>query len=254
MSTDLYAQAALFYDMEYGDEQADVRLYAHLAERTRGPILDAGVGTGRIALGLAEFGRRVVGIDSSPAMLARAEAKRHDLDASSVTLRQADLRDFDLGEQFAMAVLALNTFAHMLTQDDQTRALACLHRHLAPGGLLALALENPYPSLTTLPQGELMLGWVKNGPGTDERTTMSYARHLNLVKQVQYLFMRYDVLKGNGMLRRYEDEIKLRWFYPSELRLLLEKHGFSIEDHYGGYELEDYTEMSPLFVTVASKA
>ena len=120
MSTDLYAQAALFYDMEYGDEQADVRLYAHLAERTRGPILDAGVGTGRIAFGLAEFGRRVVGIDSSPAMLARAEAKQRDLDASSVTLHQADLRDFDLGEQFAMAVLALNTFAHMLTQDDQT--------------------------------------------------------------------------------------------------------------------------------------
>src|SRR5688572_27682718 len=70
---DPYAAIVDFYDLEHGDFTDDLDLYVHLGEMIGDPIVEVGCGTGRILIPLAQAGHRVTGIDSSTAMLARAE-------------------------------------------------------------------------------------------------------------------------------------------------------------------------------------
>ena len=72
---DPYAPIAEIYDFSYNDFLEDVDFYDNLARAVDGPILELGVGSGRVAIPLAQAGYEVVGIDNSPTMLAVARAR-----------------------------------------------------------------------------------------------------------------------------------------------------------------------------------
>ena len=93
-----------------------------------GSVLDAGCGTGRVAIELARRGYDVVGVDSDPSMLA--VARQHDL-----AWVEADLATLDLGRTFDLVVCAGNVMVFLApgTEAEVVRRLAA---HLAPGGLL----------------------------------------------------------------------------------------------------------------------
>ncbi|HEX3946622.1 MAG TPA: class I SAM-dependent methyltransferase [Acidimicrobiales bacterium] len=95
-----------------------------------GSVLDAGCGTGRVAVELASRGLEVVGVDLDPAMLAAARTKRPDL-AWAV----GDLAELDLGRTFEAVVMAGNVMV-FVTPGTEGTVLANLARHLAPGGSL----------------------------------------------------------------------------------------------------------------------
>ena len=135
---DAYAGFAAHYDLHGWDWYAAAygeRLFHTLEEGgvAGGRILDAGCGTGTLALALATRGHRVTGIDFSEPMLEAARRKdgRHE-----VTWRQADVTAFDLGESFDAAVCVADTLNHLETLDQWERAFVCLAAHLRPGGVL----------------------------------------------------------------------------------------------------------------------
>jgi len=101
-------------------------------------VLDAGCGTGRVAIELARRGLEVVGVDLDACMLERARAK-----APSIEWIEADLADVDLGRRFEAIVLAGNVMV-FLAPGSEGRVVANLARHLEPGGLLVAGF-----SLTT---------------------------------------------------------------------------------------------------------
>ena len=110
------------------------RVDALLAGLDRRPadVLDAGCGTGRVAVRLAELGHRVVGADLDASMLGEARASRPDLD-----WRLVDLARLDLGRRFDLVVAAGNLWP-LLTPGTHARVIARLAAHLRPGGLLVL--------------------------------------------------------------------------------------------------------------------
>jgi SAM-dependent methyltransferase len=110
------------------------RVDALLADQGRRPgdVLDAGCGTGRVAVHLADLGHRVVGADLDASMLAEAVAARPDLD-----WRLVDLARLDLGRRFDLVVAAGNLWP-LLTPGTHARVVARLAAHLRPGGLLVL--------------------------------------------------------------------------------------------------------------------
>jgi SAM-dependent methyltransferase len=187
-------------------------------------------------------------------MLALARSKARGAVGRRIRLLQGDLRDFSLEERFPFAVMAANTFVHLVTRKDQERALACLRDHLVPGGLLALVLQNPYQWATDPPQNELVLGWEREGPSPGERTAMYYAAQSDLAAQTRHLRLWYDVTAPDGTLRRHTGSFTLRWCYRFELELLLERCGFLADNWYGSYGLEPYSSSSPLLIAVAAKA
>jgi len=129
------------YDDWYGDvtdvSACTERLAALVAEAGGGPVLELGIGTGRLALPLAERGLEVHGIDSSPAMLDRLRAKPG---AARIRLTQGDMADLDLADPpaFAVVLVAFNTFFNLATRDLQRRCIARVGDLLADGGTFVL--------------------------------------------------------------------------------------------------------------------
>src|SRR3990172_7452978 len=141
---DDYELMARFYDLVNADLTEDLPFWLGLAAERGGPVLELGCGSGCVLLQLAREGLRTVGVDCSPAMLARARARlaqRADL-GQRVTLIEQDVRALALGERFPLAIMPLNTFAHLLTFDDQHLALVRVAEHMAPGGWFALDVPN----------------------------------------------------------------------------------------------------------------
>lgn len=235
---DPYAAVAPFYDLEYGGYDADLTLYLELARRTGGPILELGCGTGRVTAALARAGYEVVGLDNSPAMLARAEARLDPDLKGRVRLVRADMAGFDLGRQFALAIVPLGTFGHLTTPEAQLRCLGAVRRHLRPGGLLGLDLPNPLAPgfLDDDPALILHRVWVEGG-----RTVAKYVcRRVDPAEQVERVTCFYDETGPCAGLRRTVFAYELAFLFPREAEYLLKLAGFEVEQVWGDYDLGPY--------------
>src|SRR5262245_12593437 len=147
MSDDTYDRSiAQSYDAEYAvirDPSGDRAFYADLAREAGGPVLELGCGTGRVLLPIAREGLVVacVGLDLSANMLDVLRAKGPP---DNLSLVQASMTAFDLGEaRFHLVFAAFRAFQHLCTVDEQLAALACVRRHLAPGGRFAFDVFAP---------------------------------------------------------------------------------------------------------------
>src|ERR687891_388196 len=123
---------------------------AFLADLARdGTALELGIGTGRIALPLAQRGVRVHGIDLSEAMVARLREKPGSEDIG-VTI--GDFATTRVEGTFSLAYLVFNTINNLTTQEEQTACFQNVAAHLAPGG--CFVIEVGVPALQRLPPGE----------------------------------------------------------------------------------------------------
>src|SRR5919199_156402 len=116
---------------------ADVAFYVELAREAKGPLVELAIGNGRVAIPVAQAtGRRVIGIDSSPAMLAQARANAAaagvDLD-----LREGDMRDLTLDEPAALIYCPFRALLHLPTWADRRRTFERVAASLRPGGRFA---------------------------------------------------------------------------------------------------------------------
>ena len=125
------------YDEWSADMTEDVPFYVALARQSEGPIVELGIGNGRVAIPIAQAtGRRVIGIDSSPAMLeqarARAEGTGVDLD-----LRESDMRDLELDEPAGLIYCPYRALLHLPTWADRRRTFERVAASLRPNGRFA---------------------------------------------------------------------------------------------------------------------
>lgn len=129
---------ALWHDIECGTYAEDLPLWRELAAAADGPVLDVGAGTGRVSLDLARAGHQVVALDLEPELLAVLDERRGDLPVTTVA---GDARDFSLGRSFALILAPMQT-VQLLGGEIDGFARSCA-AHLAPGGIVAVALANP---------------------------------------------------------------------------------------------------------------
>src|SRR3712207_6117136 len=114
-----------------------------------GAALELGIGTGRIALPLAQRGIRVHGIDLSEAMIARLRAKPG---GAEIPVAIGDFATTSVEGTFSLAYLVFNTIMNLTTQDEQVACFRNAARHLEPGG--TFVIEVVVPELQRLPPGE----------------------------------------------------------------------------------------------------
>src|ERR687895_1474320 len=114
-----------------------------------GAALELGIGTGRIALPLAQRGVPVHGIDLSKAMIARLRAKPGGEDIG-VTI--GDFATTKVDGRFSLAYLVFNTIGNLTTQAAQVACFRNVAAHLEPGG--CFVIEIVVPELQRLPPGE----------------------------------------------------------------------------------------------------
>jgi len=249
---------ARLYDVDLLDDPGDEDLYLALARRTGCPILELGVGTGRLAEPLAEAGYSVVGVDLDPAMLERA---RHRLDAAgrdvavNVELVEADLLALDLSGAggFRLGFIGLNTLFLLATRDRQRETLAVIARHLAPGGLAVVDLWLPDTDDLARFDGRLGLEYVRVDPETGRTVTkIASARH-DPTHAVVDLVAIYDEGEPGQPSARWVRRDALRLVGADELRVMAEDAGLVVEVLAGGYDLEPLAPGSDRAVLVARR-
>jgi SAM-dependent methyltransferase len=218
----------------------DVAFYVDVARAHPGPVLELGAGTGRVTLALAATGLTVIGLDLSAAMLAIAADKRAALApdaAARVRFVAGDMRCFDLGARFAVALAPFRAFQCLLTPDDQMQALAAIRNHLAPGGTLVLQLFDPRLDLIqpgAPPPQEVQVGvHRRTGRRVDAVALDTALDPLAQVRRDTWRYREYDA--GGAVVREESLVLTLRWTYRWELHHLLARCGFRVEAEFGDF-------------------
>lgn len=221
----LYTESA-YYRMLFAERASDVPFYLRATEDLGdGEVLELGVGDGRVAVPLAEAGRRVTGVDLSPTMLAALELRLADLPdevRARITHVQGDSRTLRLDRRFARVICPFNGVAHFHDHDALTAFFATVHAHLAPGGLFAFDVMIPDPMLLT--GGASSVPWLRH-PRTNAVCRLEERYGYDALTQVLTI--------TTTLIERETDAtqtltLSLRQLFPEETRLLLAHHGFEI--------------------------
>ena len=247
---------ARLYDLFPFD--ADLPLYLELAAAAEGGrVLEPACGSGRVLVPLARAGHRVVGLDASPHMLALAQEKLEaagPVVAARARLVEGDMRAFELGERFDLGVIAVKSFAYLVSRAEQQAALAAVAAHLRPGGLLALDLLHPSPTWLLKPPGSLRQDLVERVP--EQGVTVARTEAVvstDLTAQLRVIRSAYELVADDGSVTKRFVEFPYRYTYRFEAEHLLERAGFEIEAVYGGYGREPFTSDSEVMVLLARR-
>ena len=208
-----------------------------LVEMARsGRALELGIGTGRIALPLAQRGVPVHGIELSEAMIARLRAKPGG-DAIGVTV--GDFATTTVEGSFSVAYLVFNTIMNLTTQEAQVACFRNVAAHLEPGG--RFVIEVGVPELQRLPPGDTIRAFR--------------------VTETRWGFDEYDVaVQGltshhfaivDGSVER--SSIPFRYVWPSELDLMAQLAGMRLRERWSGWKREPFTSDSRKHVSVWEK-
>jgi SAM-dependent methyltransferase len=245
-------RVARFFDADYADYRDDIPLLEALARRTGGPLLELGCGTGRALIPLARRGHRVTGVDLSPEMLRIAAAKAKAARVSRrVTLIQGDYADAPLAGPYRFAFVVMNTFMHLLTQEDQLRALRHWREHLTPDGLLLIDVFHPDVGALANLDGQLVHDRTWSDPVTGH-TVMKWATsHVELAEQTLHVTLIYEEIGPDGVVRRTLVPYEARYLWRYEAELLLEMAGFELEAIYGDWDLSPFESDSDRMILLA---
>jgi SAM-dependent methyltransferase len=210
---------------------------AFLAERAGGgPVLELGVGTGRVALPLAARGLEVHGIDASAAMVAKLRAKPG---GEGVQVHLGDFADVAVDGRFALVFVVFNTFFALLSQEDQVRCLAGVAGRLRPGG--RFVLEAFVPDVARFDRGQ-RVDAVAVG---DAEIRLNASSHDPLHQRVR---SQHVLIDAAGGVRLYPVQIRYAW--PSELDLMARLAGLELVERHGGWLAEPFTAASARHVSV----
>jgi SAM-dependent methyltransferase len=249
-----YARIARYYDSEHHDKDEDLPLYRAIADATDGHVLVIGSGTGRIAIGLAEVGHTVHGIEIEPAMFDRARAKRDRMPALAerLSLHLGDALEIALPEQFDLVLIPYNTFMHFLDLEVQLALLARVRAWLRPGGLLVLDLPNAGDVFGSLDVEAVTLERTFLEQESGNLVMQQSVSSLDRTAQEMTVTWIYDEIGTNGVVHRTVVPTTIHYYFRSELELLLRLSGFELEALYGDFDQSAFEAGAPRMIAVAS--
>lgn len=225
-----------YYAATYARRTADVVYYVTLALEGGGPVLEYGVGNGRIAIPLARAGKDVVGVDHSRPMLddLRDRLRREPPEVRRrVKAVRGDMREVRLGRRFPLVFCTFNTALHLYTRDDVERFFARVREHLTPGGLFVADLSTP-------PLGDLERdpGRAYHAPRfrhptagvlVKNRERMDY----DAARQVLFVSMEFEPVDEPEA--GWMTPLAHRQFFPQEWEALMHYNGLEAVAVYGDF-------------------
>jgi SAM-dependent methyltransferase len=218
-----YDAIARLYDPWSRSVTEDVAFYVTEARRAKPPVVELGVGTGRIAIPIASQGIRVIGVDSSPGMLEVCRERAESAGVGDlVDLRFGDLRAPSVSEQVALVLCPFRSFLHLRTDEDRLAALGAARDILTADGRLVFDVFAPGDDDIAETHGR----WLEREPEIFERAEWDTdARTLTL-----------SVRGPNG-----ESTMALAWLSAEEWQALLDQAGFEVEALYGWFDRRPFT-------------
>jgi SAM-dependent methyltransferase len=218
-----YDAIARLYDPWSRSVVEDIAFYVEEAVAAGGPVVELGVGTGRIAIPTAAAGIEVIGVDSSQGMLdVCADQAAQAGVAPLLDLRRGDLAAPPVDERVPLVTCPFRAYLHLHCDEERLRALAAAHDLLLPGGRLVFDVFAPGDDDVA----ETHARWLEREPGIFERADW------DTKAQILTLSVRGD--KGETMMR-------LSWLEPARWQALLAEAGFEVVAVYGWFDRRPYT-------------
>jgi SAM-dependent methyltransferase len=228
----LYDRIARIYDPWSRSVTEDVGFYVDQALASGGPVVELAVGTGRIAIPIARAGLDVIGVDTSPGMIAVARAAAEAAGvADRIDFRLGDLREPPVDERVPLVICPFRSLLHMETEDEKLRALKAARKLLADEGRFVFDVFAPSRDDIVETDGR----WLEREPGIFERADWDEgARTLSLS-------VRSD---------KAETTFGLHWLSAPEWLRLLDAARLDVEGLYGWFDLRPHVDDEDMiFVT-----
>jgi SAM-dependent methyltransferase len=240
-----------FYDAVYDNFpflKTAADFYLGEIQKSRGKVLEAGVGTGRIFLPALAAGADVYGIDYSENMLARLKEKLPAKDHFRVW--NADIRRFDSGMSYSLVISPFRVFQHMLTVEDQLNALNSIYNVLEDGGTLIFDVFNPNLNRLVKPVTDILEfdGEYEPGKRLQRYSSVSYD-YIHQQMELKFTF-RWD---EDGEEKTDTFTTPLRYFFRYELENLIGRTKFRLEKVYGSFTREELNNNSSEQILILRK-
>jgi len=244
-----------YYTVTYARRVEDVAFYVELAEQASGPVLECGIGNGRIAIPMARRGVSVTGIDHSRPMLAdlRTRLLREPPEVRArVRAVRGDVRRTRLSSKFALVVAPFNAALHLYTRDDVERFLARVRGHVEPGGRFVVDMS--MPSVADLARGPSRPFRAPNfrhptaGVLVRNRERFDY----DPLRQVLFVAMEFEAVDDASVA--WMTPLAHRQFFPCEWEALLHYNGFEVERVDGDFRGGPLTKTSDVMVWHARRS
>jgi SAM-dependent methyltransferase len=217
-----YDAIARLYDPWSRSVVEDIAFYVDEAVASGGPVVELGVGTGRIAIPTAAAGVHVIGVDSSAGMLeVCGEHARAAGLADRIDLRLGDLRRPPVDERVPLVTSPFRALLHLENDDERLAALAAVRALLRDGGRFVFDVFRP--SLDDIEETDGR--WIEREPGIDERADWDLA--------AQTLTLSVRGPQGASTMR-------LAWLEPERWHSLLAEAGFTVDACYGWFDRRPY--------------
>ena len=238
-TADTYGErAASVYDEWHQDfESAAIDVLSQLAGE--GKALELGIGSGRIALPLAERGVQVQGIDNAAAMIARLREKPA---GERIEVSIGDFAQVNVQGEFALVYVVFNTFFMLLTQEAQVRCFRNVAAHLAPGG--SFLIEAFVPDLKRF-DGEQTNRVTSVGLDYLE---MDVSQHERADQRV----FGHKVVVRDGRMHLYP--IQIRYVWPSEMDLMAQLAGLRLRERWSDWKRSPFTSQSGKHISLYESA
>lgn len=250
MTTD-YKVGELIYDANIYDglntSLSDLQFYKKwLPTNKDARILELCCGTGRLTILIAQEGYNICGVDYTPSMLERAQAKAIKT-GLEINFIKADIRTFDLQEQFDFIFIPFNSIHHLYRNEDLFKALESVKRHLKDGGLFLFDCFNPnIQYIVENEKGQTVIAEYKTDDGRNIliKQTMRYES----ATQINRIEWHYSI---NSEFHSIQN-LDMRLFFPQELDSYLKQAGFNIIHKFGGFGEETFSNESEKQIYVLS--
>jgi SAM-dependent methyltransferase len=222
--------------------RANRGFYVEAYRAADGPIVELGVGDGRIAVEAAVHGCRVIGVDLSEVMLAQCRKRAEAAGAlGRLALIHADFRTFALDEPAALIALPYHSIGHLVTLAEKRDAVRHAFSQLRPGGRFVFDDFRMTPVLMAQMRQVQLRAQYRSGAGAD--TLLWVTSLVDDAAQSIKVVTWTDELDAEGRLerRRYR-RLSLSWLSPVQARGLLEEAGFAVEACFGDFERTPFAE------------
>jgi SAM-dependent methyltransferase len=250
MSGEYPAFFARFYDLIYHQmrDGVDNNFYLEKIRKTKGKVLEVGVGTGRFFTEALKNGADIYGIDISPAMIDIAVSKLDKTQQKRISLQS--IVDFRISKKFELIIAPFRVFMHLIKKEDHLRALNNVYDHLAPAG--EFIFDAFVPDLNLLLNGMENITDFDGEYEPGNRVKRTVTSKPDLMSQTLNVKFRIEWNENRAKFRK-EWKSRMRYFFRYELEHLIERSQFKEYKILGDFEGNELNNNSKEFILICKK-
>lgn len=239
------------YDLFNKDCTSDVSWYIEYCKsRNFYRVLELGIGTGRVAIPMAQSGIEVWGVDNSSSMLSKLKSKVNHIGISNINIVFQDVCNMQIGQVFNIALVPFCTFNFLLSLEEQKLALQRLKAHLTNNAIVIFDLL----TVNTFPHGNFANDFFFY------REDKVGSKNIKMFIKNQF-DQSSQIFSQNRLFKIYSPEgintvnliMKNRFFLLGEFELLLNSCGYKIAHIYGDYNQKPFDDKSSSLIVIAIK-